>query len=227
MSWRDVPMPPQVAALPRDPRGYPVFYAVQREGYVPGEPADFRTLEVDHHVEAGQKRLCAICARSLPYWLWFLGGPMCLANRIFGDGPMHRDCMDYALQVCPYLTHASMEYAVVKDPSFMERVDDDLVGDPNVITRRPERMLLYRTRGYRIITHTGGKPVFRVEPPVEVQWLTNDARSLPPDEARKSYVLCPAADAILCLRCHRLSHNPNDVINLYCGACHRFHEEGA
>jgi hypothetical protein len=29
--------------------------------------------------------------------------------------------------------------------------------------------------------------------------------------------------AIQCLRCGRISHNPNDVRQLYCGHCHQFH----
>jgi hypothetical protein len=27
---------------------------------------------------------------------------------------------------------------------------------------------------------------------------------------------------LLCLRCNRISHNPNDVQHHYCGACHLF-----
>jgi hypothetical protein len=30
--------------------------------------------------------------------------------------------------------------------------------------------------------------------------------------------------AIHCKFCGRVSHNVNDVVNLYCGFCHRFHE---
>lgn len=30
---------------------------------------------------------------------------------------------------------------------------------------------------------------------------------------------------ITCPRCERTSHNPNDVLNKYCGACFRFHNE--
>lgn len=152
---------------------------------------------------------------------------MCLANRIFGDGPMHMDCLQYSLAVCPYLSNASMEYRVVKDPTFMDRVDDEIVGDPNVITTRPERILLVRTRGYKLVMQTGGKPVFRVDPPVELVWLTNDAKPLSPEEARKTYVLCPAAGAILCLVCQKLSSNPSDVRERYCGHCRRFHDEAA
>ncbi|TPE43994.1 hypothetical protein FJM65_11250 [Pontibacter mangrovi] len=31
-------------------------------------------------------------------------------------------------------------------------------------------------------------------------------------------------DQIMCLKCGRVSHNLNDVINKYCGHCHVFHE---
>lgn len=29
-----------------------------------------------------------------------------------------------------------------------------------------------------------------------------------------------------CPKCHRVSHNPNDVRYGYCGSCHEFTEEG-
>jgi len=32
---------------------------------------------------------------------------------------------------------------------------------------------------------------------------------------------------IMCLTCGRVSHNPNDVANKYCGHCHIFHEDRA
>ena len=31
--------------------------------------------------------------------------------------------------------------------------------------------------------------------------------------------------AIRCLHCQRVSHNPNDVEQLYCGYCHRWHTD--
>lgn len=33
--------------------------------------------------------------------------------------------------------------------------------------------------------------------------------------------------AIQCLVCGRVSHNPNDVAERYCGYCHVFHNEAA
>ena len=39
------------------------------------------------------------------------------------------------------------------------------------------------------------------------------------------YELLAHGGAIKCLRCGMVSHNPNDVAQLYCGNCHRFHED--
>lgn len=33
--------------------------------------------------------------------------------------------------------------------------------------------------------------------------------------------------AIQCLVCGRVSYNPNDIRDKYCGFCHRFHEDPA
>ena len=41
------------------------------------------------------------------------------------------------------------------------------------------------------------------------------------------YELLDEGRAIKCLSCGLISHNPNDVANLYCGKCHRFHEDPA
>lgn len=31
--------------------------------------------------------------------------------------------------------------------------------------------------------------------------------------------------SITCLKCGMTSHNPNDIKNMYCGNCHKFHSE--
>jgi len=50
-----------------------------------------------------------------------------------------------------------------------------------------------------------------------------------PPVPAKTYELSPYSGqeglAIKCLRCGMVSHNLNDVAQLYCGNCHRFHEE--
>ena len=41
------------------------------------------------------------------------------------------------------------------------------------------------------------------------------------------YTITPDRTAITCHRCGRTSYNFRDVARLYCGFCHRFHEDGA
>jgi hypothetical protein len=41
---------------------------------------------------------------------------------------------------------------------------------------------------------------------------------------RPGYELADNDTVIRCFRCGMVSHNPNDVVNRYCGNCHTFHE---
>lgn len=40
-----------------------------------------------------------------------------------------------------------------------------------------------------------------------------------------TYIIDPAGEWILCLRCGLRSYNPNDVKQRYCGHCHIFHDD--
>ncbi len=40
-----------------------------------------------------------------------------------------------------------------------------------------------------------------------------------------SYVISPDGASITCARCGTTSHNPEDVAQHYCAACHRFHDD--
>jgi hypothetical protein len=41
----------------------------------------------------------------------------------------------------------------------------------------------------------------------------------------RTYTIAPGDRSITCHRCGRTSYNLEDVANLYCGACHRFHDD--
>ncbi len=41
-----------------------------------------------------------------------------------------------------------------------------------------------------------------------------------------TYEILEDGKAIKCLRCEAVSHNQNDVANLYCGKCHEYHVKG-
>ncbi|MET8954054.1 hypothetical protein ACWEO4_17475 [Streptomyces sp. NPDC004393] len=114
MRFETVPMPPTVAARPRDTRGYPVPAITPWEG----ESPQFALTDYARSAECARKRLCSVCNEPMP------GGPVwrvvgaaesaaigeaLAAGRPYRnlaptwEGPGHRACMLYASMVCPYL----------------------------------------------------------------------------------------------------------------------------
>jgi hypothetical protein len=172
--WRSVPLPLRMARLPRDYRGYPIFYSVQPDPAPKnGARVDFRVLNHHHHVRCATERRCAICNGRLGSELHFLGGPMCVQNRIFGDGPMHRECCDYARLVCPYLSIQSKDYretGVNYQASGYE--GGETIDDPNAILVKPQRLVEYVCREYHIKPVGNGKWLYLVPPGGIAIWYT-------------------------------------------------------
>jgi hypothetical protein len=165
--WRTVEMPPRVARLPRDRRGYPVFYTIEPPEGVPRDGrVDFAVMNVARAIRCGAGRLCGVCGKPLGETIHFLGGPMCCQNRVFGDPAMHLECATYARLVCPYLTNAVRNYDLRERPNT--------IGDPNVILTKPERLILYTCRRYKMQPpeQTGGKPIYICEHASSVEWYS-------------------------------------------------------
>ncbi len=219
MNFRDIPMPPAVAALPRDPRGYPVFYMVQPP---PGQPADFRVQNMAHKERAALRRLCGICGRSLGRRAWFLGGPMCLGNHTFGEPPMHRECLDYALQVCPFLT-TDIGYNIAKAEKAMA---EGQAYDPYAVLKKPPYMVLLEVapNDYKPFSPDGKVLLFNVARWQRLEWRDNHGK---PTEDTHAVITNDFGTFIVCFDCGSVSFNTNDVAERYCGRCHRHHSEVA
>lgn len=103
-------IPPRLIHRPRDERGYVIPYAQFIKGH--GMP-DFATM--DHHkvLKCLRHRVCGICGEQLGRHIYFVGGPLCVANRLFYDPPMHRECAIYALATCPHLARSKGRYRPV------------------------------------------------------------------------------------------------------------------
>lgn len=73
-------IPPPLAALPRDERGYPVPYFASVAGGVP----DFRQVDTAKHRRAVRKRLCGLCGQpiSRKEEAAFVGGPLSSVGRV-------------------------------------------------------------------------------------------------------------------------------------------------
>jgi hypothetical protein len=97
-------LPPRIAALPRDDRGYPIPYIVMRDAT--GKP-QFTANDMALVYLAIRDGLCHVCGQALEDVVWFVGGAgSALANGgigAFADGPMHHECMRFAVTYCPHI----------------------------------------------------------------------------------------------------------------------------
>ena len=111
----DVPMPPGVAARPRDARGYPVPAITP---WVDGAPR-FGVTSVERTFLCAVERRCSICALVMPtgpVWRIVGGAEAAVIAAAAAEGrpfrnaaptaeaPGHRSCMLYAAVVCPWLS---------------------------------------------------------------------------------------------------------------------------
>ncbi|MFZ0804142.1 MAG: hypothetical protein WAN70_18395 [Terriglobales bacterium] len=91
---------PVVAGMP-----VPVFVT-----WFDGVP-DFRVPDTQKVAECLKLRLCGICGRKLGEHMYFIGGPLSKANKLFNDPPMHKACAEFSSRVCPYLTGKRQDYS--------------------------------------------------------------------------------------------------------------------
>jgi hypothetical protein len=158
-----IPMPKRIKNLPRDPeRGYPVpFFVAEIDGKY-----DFRIAGADKRVRCTREKLCWICGEKLGRYLAFVIGPMCAINRISAEPPMHRDCAEYSVRVCPFLLNPNQK----RNP---KKVDAEIDQAPGImITRNPGCMLLWITASYRLVRDQHDDFLFGVGPPISLCWVS-------------------------------------------------------
>lgn len=144
----ETPIPFRMQSLERDPRGYPIPFIVFRD--MTGKP-HFTINDSTVVRSASQHKLCGICGQKMVNGYWFIGGPKSAFHEYgaYIDGPLHKDCANYALKVCPYLVLSryknrvddkTIDYANV-GPNF-------LVADPTMDPNHPEFFVLSKTTSY-------------------------------------------------------------------------------
>lgn len=158
--WKAVTMPPRIARLPKDPRGFPVPFTAQ----VLNGKADLTVIDPKKWDKALRQSLCGICGAALLDDYYFVGGEMCAANRLFTDLPMHSECATYSLQVCPFLAAPKMAYR--KDSTRDAEAHRTLT---SVSTERPSRFMLGHALGYELVSN-GGEILLHAYPWFNLQW---------------------------------------------------------
>jgi hypothetical protein len=161
-NWKDVPIPSLMQKLPKDARGYPIPFVVLYDNE--GRP-HFTVNDEMKVQECLARKLCAICGSKLEnkrYWM--AGGPLSAFHpqgRYF-DTPVHRQCGEYAMQVCPYLAVPSYNKRIegkTLDPSKTNVV---VTLDPTVMPDRPPLFVMGCTD--KITLDFGGNGVRHVIP---------------------------------------------------------------
>lgn len=57
----------------------------------------------ERRYSVARERLCQLCGLPLGEEVVFIGFPRALDTLLFGEPPMHRECLDYTLDICPWL----------------------------------------------------------------------------------------------------------------------------
>lgn len=94
-------MPARIAALPLDPRGFPVPWFA---AWIDGQP-HIRVVDNRKVALAVTRNLCFVCGDKLGRHKCFVIGPMCAMTRTTSEPPAHRDCAIFAARNCPFLAN--------------------------------------------------------------------------------------------------------------------------
>jgi len=152
-----IPLPRYMRHLPISDTGYPVpWFCAKVDGKY-----DIRIADGAKYARAVSKKLCWLCGQTLGHHLAFVIGPMCAVNRITSEPPCHRDCAEYAVAACPFLTKPRMRR------NNVDRPDDARNPAGIMIDRNPGVCLIWMTRSYTIFRpHAGNSGMlFRLGKP--------------------------------------------------------------
>ena len=92
-------VPASLAARPWDERrNLPIPVVSMFEG-----KPNFAAINGQVAVNLASQRRCGLCGDPLTYWVAFLGGAQAAAAGTYGDPPMHVDCAEAAVRLCPHI----------------------------------------------------------------------------------------------------------------------------
>ena len=195
LNWRDVPLPERMKALDRDKRGLPIPFLVIRGK--DGIPA-FTVNDSSKHATCLREDRCAVCGQHLLRGRWFTGGPLSAFHEMgcYIDTPLHKECMEYAMQVCPYLGapkyNGRLDDAMIDYSQFPEHM---LLVDSTSIPERPPLFVSVMATKQKVWTHQLQVYVKPMKPYSNIQyWLHGERISIEAGEGIVTVVLREQAD---------------------------------
>jgi hypothetical protein len=182
-NFREVPIPVQMSRLDRDHRGYPIPAIVLRDRQ---GKAHFAANDEATRMQVIANDCCSICGLALQRGRWFIGGPLSAFHEhgAYLDPPLHRDCMRYAAQVCPYLAL----------PRYLSRIEDKLKQvleldgiitaiDKTQIAEKPDLFVAVMARDQKISRLNEGGYLKPTRPYIRVEFW-KDGEQLEPQQGK-------------------------------------------
>lgn len=156
----DLVLPERMSSLRISDEGYPVPWFVP---WIDGKP-EFRGMDGEKLGIAIRHKKCWLCGHDLGKYMVFTIGPMCAVNRVSSEPPSHRDCAQYAVRACPFLSQPKMR----RNEKDMPEGDVAGIG----IKRNPGVTLLWTTLSYRTFRASGGPGILiSVGEPIKLEYF--------------------------------------------------------
>lgn len=148
-----ITIPKELAHLRITEGGYPVpFFAPVFDG-----KPDFRLLDEQKQIKCVQKSLCSVCGLKLNKdYIYFLGGPKTLKNRVSTDPAMHRHCAEFSLAACPHLRYQKAQRRE-SDLALKSVLNSDLLA-----LEKPDTMYLIKASKQDFFVHWEGPKMQRL-----------------------------------------------------------------
>ncbi len=152
-------MNPRLATRPLDPkRKVPVPFA---QVVTPDGLADFRSLDGVKVTQCAEEGLCGLCGQILldrqTRLLAFIGGQISAGSRHYSDPPMHVECAEDAMTLCPHIAR----------PLVARREANPASSTPEGTTQeKPKRWVMLVTDSYKwkMVDHQTGDGRVMVAP---------------------------------------------------------------
>lgn len=171
------PLPPKMARLPIDKRGFPVPYFV---ALINGEP-DHRIADPRAMKACVEQNRCWLCGGPLGRFKAFVIGPMCAVARTVAEPPSHLECATYAAMACPFLSRPNMRRREANIPEARH----EAAGTP--IMRNPGAVGVWVTTQHSVFRSQQGNKglLFDIGEPHALYWYA-EGRPATRDEVEHS-----------------------------------------
>ncbi|WP_214103193.1 hypothetical protein [Acrocarpospora catenulata] len=207
-------IPRRMRHLPLDKHGRvcPWFIA-----WVNGQP-DHRLIGPGKIECALRYSACWLCGETLGNYKVFVLGPMCTITRTTAEPPSHRDCAEYAVRACPFLTTPAMRR---RERSLPEghRPPPGLS-----IPRNPGVIALWVTYDFEVFPDPDGRTLLSVGDPVAVSWWAEGR------QATRGEVLASVESGLPALRAEADAEGTEavaDLLGMYAAALELLPREAA